>query len=74
MLDEKNAAAWQWYDYLIPTTMFGAITFGLIISLIYAFIAKKETGSWLRFSGALTAGMISTLIVAYVLDKLGYLG
>jgi phosphotransferase system glucose/maltose/N-acetylglucosamine-specific IIC component len=61
-----------WYDYIIPTSLFGAIMFGTILSIIFAIYSKKESESWLRFTGTLVSGLLSTLIVATALNVLGY--
>lgn len=62
----------NWYDYIIPTHYVGAIVFGLVLTTIFALLAKREAGSWDKFFMTLASGSLTTFLIVFFLNKMGY--
>ncbi|WP_102344939.1 hypothetical protein [Bacillus sp. Marseille-P3661] len=63
----------NWYDWILPTNMLGGIMFGTIISVIYAYLIKRETNSWFKANMSFVAGIIMSLILVWVLKILEWI-
>lgn len=63
----------NWYDYLIPTNSTGAFVFGMIISIVYAFINYRESKNWKIALTTIIGGGFTTWLVVAILESLGYI-
>lgn len=63
----------HWLDEVLPVNTPGLIILGLILTLIFAYLQKRESGSWTQFVIAWIGGFAATLVAVFILQKLGYL-
>lgn len=63
----------NWYDLLLPTNYIGAVVFGVILSAISAFLAKRESKENKKAVMTFASGLLTTLLVVFILYQTGYI-
>lgn len=61
------------FDWILPTNPIGAIVFGVLITIGFAYATYRETKSVNKAVLTLSSGIFTTLLVMLILRSLGYI-
>lgn len=63
----------NWYDWFLPTSYFGSIVFGILLTLIFSYTSYRESRSIKHGLFTITGGLLTTIVMVYLLTTAGFI-